>query len=195
MALVSVLLFGMLGRLRTSATYNGTGADWSVLSFSDAGASQSLDYAAAENTKRKGESPPIACFAQVPDNVDFLYGKSFASILTAYIPRSIWHDKPHSGAYYCGQMLFGVWWSIPIGGVSEVYWNFGYLGIIVAYFFWGRLLGYLAVFYKKYNYAPGVATLYIIILLGTGQISSLLLAGLLQKLSLVVVTLKFMRSI
>jgi oligosaccharide repeat unit polymerase len=192
-AFFALIVFGTLGRLRSSATGNGTAADWNVLdpqSFVD-----NLNYAIQEGAKRKAENPHIVAFAKVPQDVDYLYGKSFASVLLAWVPRSIWPDKPHTGAYYCGYDLFGVYWGIPIGGVAEIFWNFSYLGVVLIYFLWGRLTGFITAYCREFYWAPGIATLYFMFLLDGISLSSLTLSGLLQKMVLTLIGLKFMKLI
>ncbi|GAA4331405.1 hypothetical protein GCM10023149_37200 [Mucilaginibacter gynuensis] len=190
--LIAFLLFGTLGQLRSSVTSKKSQTDLSVLSFSKI--KDNLEYAISEGAKRQGEKPYIAVFGKVPEQEDYIYGLSFASILTTYIPRVIWEDKPHTVAYYTGKKIFHVGWSIPLGSEGEVYWNFSYWGLIL-FFFWGRLFKIITTFFVSYYWAPGIAAVYLIFLLSGASINSLNLGSLLQQLLLIFVGLKFMKFI
>ena len=80
-----------------------------------------------------------AIMKRVPEEVDFLYGSSYASILTAYVPRSVWPGKPDIAlGPWVKQEVFGFpvpgnngW---PSGLIAEAYLNFGLLGMPILLF-------------------------------------------------------------
>lgn len=81
----------------------------------------------------------------VPTETPYLYGRSLTSPLLAPIPRSAWPDKPliRYGPEFASNVLLdtrentGVPPSYPV----ELYWNFGWPGLILGSFFIGALSG------------------------------------------------------
>lgn len=81
----------------------------------------------------------------------FLYGQTIAEdVLYTYIPRVVWSTKPHEFGYIRAQnYLFGDYWdasqdtTYPIGGLGELYLNFGVFGIGAGMLMMGFILGQL----------------------------------------------------
>ncbi len=138
-ALVGILflgLFGVLGQFRAS-TYDNQ-VNWDV--FSNLDLSESINKSEDELYLWQGLNADIAIYAKVPDQTDYLYGKSYVGALLFFIPRTIWHEKPRGTGYYVGQNIFGLSQAgIPPSETSEAYYNFGILGILIIFFFKGRL--------------------------------------------------------
>ncbi len=81
----------------------------------------------------------------VPETLDFQYGKTLTRWLAAPIPREVWPDKPviHPGPiignHLYGQRVAGV----PPGLVAEMWWNFGWFGIVLGCFGFGMGLKWI----------------------------------------------------
>ncbi len=185
------ILFGILGMLRTSATSNKSDVDWALLSKGDI--SGYFQYAADEGAKRAAENPDIAILQKVPKSVDYLYGQSFLNILTTFVPRAIWSDKPHSGSYYTGQLIFGVEWGIPPTEIGEVYWNFGYIGFILMFLLKGYFFRVLVNTFKHYHEAPAVMIIYFIFLFAGTGLDSLSLSDFLRKMLFIFIGFKVLK--
>lgn len=72
----------------------------------------------------------------VPEQIDYLWGRSFMNFFTQPIPRFLWPDKPSS----IGLDFFTAIW--PLGTTlpfwSLFYLNFGPLGVLLGTAVWGR---------------------------------------------------------
>jgi len=79
---------------------------------------------------------------------ELLYGKTYVAGIANFIPRRIWSDKPlgagpalknmiHPGSYVAGEA--GVT-SLTTGLFTELYMNFGWIGLFVFSFLYGMLL-------------------------------------------------------
>ncbi|MEQ8476367.1 MAG: O-antigen polymerase [Fulvivirga sp.] len=138
-ALIGILflgVFGVLGQFRAS-TYDNK-VDWSV--FSNLNLSESIEKSEEELGLWQGLNADIAIYAKVPNQTDYLYGKSYLGALLFFIPRSVWNDKPHGTGYYVGRNVFGTSQAgIPPGETAEAYYNFGFLGLIFVFFLKGRI--------------------------------------------------------
>jgi len=83
----------------------------------------------------------------VPRREGFQYGATLVSWVYAPIPRTYWLDKPvvRSGQII-GQIIYEgqfVKTGVPPGFVAELYWNFGFPGVVVGMFVFGLGLRYL----------------------------------------------------
>lgn len=90
----------------------------------------------------------------IPDNVDYLFGKSYLATFAVYIPRGLWASKPEiTLGPWTKTVVFqvpsarykGGW---PIGLIGESYANFGYFGIVLIMFFIGWCM---RVFYNSFQ--------------------------------------------
>ncbi|MEZ5841083.1 MAG: hypothetical protein R3D02_11905 [Hyphomicrobiales bacterium] len=83
----------------------------------------------------------VAIMKRVPQYHDYLRGSSYLSLVTSFIPRAIWAEKPNpSLGPWVKSELFGEdvrnngW---PPGMVAEAYINFGSVGIVLCMAAWG----------------------------------------------------------
>lgn len=105
----------------------------------------------------------------IPDKLDFQYGKTYYSWILAPIPRTLWPEKPviHSGpiltekVYNRDQLKTG---GTPPGGFTEMYWNFGVLGLAIGSFFYGFLSKAIYVCYRSVRRDHSTLILYLPIL-------------------------------
>jgi len=88
----------------------------------------------------------------------FQLGHTLMPMLTAFVPRLIWHGKPNMRAGQIVNRDFHVSASrntyISISHLGELYWNFGWGGVIIGMSAIGALLGFLG---ARFNLADGVS--------------------------------------
>ena len=88
----------------------------------------------------------------VPNVTDYMYGKTYSYILTFFIPRSMWPEKPNVAlGPWIKEVVFGEpvpgnngW---PSGTIAEAYLNFGAIGIPIIMFLYGVLC---RIFYNSF---------------------------------------------
>jgi hypothetical protein len=82
---------------------------------------------------------------RVGKDVDYQYGYTLGLLFNGLIPRIIWPDKPDSSVGQLFNRQFGISADpdtyISATHLGELYWNFGWPGIIVGMFAIGLLLG------------------------------------------------------
>lgn len=107
-------------------------------------------------------------FAHTGIDTPFQGGRTLIGIPGAFIPRLIWPDKPDVSAGTLFNKVF-----IRIGQddtnispshVGELYWNFGWAGVVLGMAFIGMLLGFIG---SRYNLADGISVTRLLILLAT----------------------------
>jgi hypothetical protein len=78
---------------------------------------------------------------RIPAMQDYDYGESlFVALVSAFVPRLFWPDKPQLGGVYNMKHYLGVdlvGWSTNIGPIGEAWGNFGKWGGIIYMFFYG----------------------------------------------------------
>jgi hypothetical protein len=92
-----------------------------------------------------------AVIADTPSRQPFLYGESYLPLLTKWIPRLIWPEKPREDLGnrwgrqygYLGEDDFGTSFNLP--WLTEMYMNFGALGVFGVSFLLGVAFRYLSV--------------------------------------------------
>lgn len=84
-------------------------------------------------------------FAKLGHGVEFRRGDTIEPLLTFFIPRSLWPDKPN---VQVGLLVTKVFFPEQTGEVNlsdsqlgELYWNFGWIGIVVGMVCIGTILG------------------------------------------------------
>ncbi len=78
---------------------------------------------------------------KTPSQIEYLYGNSYKILLSKFIPRIFWKNKPTDDyANYAGrryqvlnQQDLNTSWNFPI--LNEAYANFGYFGVAIVMFF------------------------------------------------------------
>lgn len=189
-ALFFFVIVGAFGKFR-QATWRGE-ANWDIIFKSDVSTN-------VENTLEEGAlwnelGASNAVYTKVPDQVDYLYGKTYLTGLLFFVPRFIWKDKPHSAGYYTGKLIFNRLESgIPPGNVAEAFWNFSYFGVFLVAFLNGVLIKLGINYYRKHYNSLFVKIIYIIILTNGFQLAGLAVSQLLQRLLLIVPLLKFLK--
>ncbi|MEQ9167694.1 MAG: O-antigen polymerase [Fulvivirga sp.] len=191
-AIVAVLLFGLLGQIRTASTFNQGKWSWDDIDFDY---QTNLDRAADESEAWKSLGADLATYVSVPERVDFLYGKTYMAAIAFWLPRAIWKDKPHGVGYYTGREIYGAGNGVPPGPIAEAFWNFGFLGVIVLAFLNGIVLSLVSNTFQLYYKSPGVAVIYILIIAFGLTFSSLGLTTILQTVSISYFIMRFAKVI
>ena len=93
----------------------------------------------------------------VPDNNDYLYGSTLIKPFLWIIPRELWPEKPETVARKFIKNnypeLYDKGGSRPVLLPGELYYNFGFFGVIVGMLLYGKFTRYIyAKFYKKHNF-------------------------------------------
>jgi len=127
-------------------------------------------------------SGSLGVLAHLENGGAYLYGESFESVLFAPIPSSLIGEKPLAGgrmaAYVLADRLDTAW---PIEPEVEQYWNFGYLGVILAAIIKATIFRWVYVLVRRQPH--NVAVLLISLTVGTQlQIASDALYKVLQSL-------------
>jgi len=131
---------GLLGAIRTSGWYGSHAGE----AFATTGWTESVEIAQQEIQERRAMSahvPVIERGFEVTDGP--LYGQTYISALAAWIPRTLWENKPRgTGSVYAqrflGESSEGA--GIPVGPQAEMYWNFGLPGVILISIIYGVLI-------------------------------------------------------
>jgi hypothetical protein len=142
LVIVGTLVIGAFGSIRQD--YNSSTINTSVLDPSSAG--QNLAHAQAEFEKRNSLETDFAAFAGAGQN-ELLWGRSYIGAAAFFVPRALWPEKPFNGGVYNQAVNFagrsvseykvGKNHGIPMGPVTEAYWNFSLPGVIVIFFLLG----------------------------------------------------------
>ncbi len=134
--LASIILFSFITSFRT-----GVGLE--SASFSIKGIQRLFDPLIANNGGFDVSKTGLI-IDYIDNNEQKQVGKSFLWIITSFIPRSIWPDKPVNIDTYFGMKVYGATTygtgAVPPGLFAELYWNFGYLGIFFGCFAFGLVL-------------------------------------------------------
>lgn len=82
----------------------------------------------------------------LPENFDYLYGRSFATTFLNFVPRSVWANKPVSFGneimiYKYGHIIKN--YAVAPSYIGEWYANFGFFGIFLGAIFLGIITKYI----------------------------------------------------
>ncbi|MEB3360331.1 MAG: O-antigen polymerase [Synechococcales bacterium] len=160
--LIGVFLIGFLGEFRRS-TFDGE-IDWDLLTGESADSSAlvtGLDEIAARSSVGDAAFPILA---QVPHEVDFLYGQSYLAVLVLPVPRAFWPEKPGLVGGLTGTTFFGGMAGVPPGAIGEAYWNFGVPGVFAVFLIFGAFCRWLATVFQHNIQVPVAIVLYVITL-------------------------------
>lgn len=162
-AALIVVVIGELGEFRRGALWSG---DVRSESSAPARALESIASGWQEIADRSTTaSGSLPVFAEVPDRVGYLYGKSYLAVLALPIPRALWAEKPGMIGGEAGRLFLGLSAGLPVGPVAEAYWNFGVVGVLLAYGLFGVFHRWLLNFYDHFSSEPPVKLMYAIVLM------------------------------
>lgn len=140
--IVSFFTVGILGMFRWHNQKN-TQVDFGFLKGKGLGDVTSITM--AELQRRGGEAFLFyAVIGRVPEDVGFLYGKSYLENIYRFIPRYFWPDKPRGIGVQANATFVGGYWGMPVGSVGEAYWNGHIPGVILVYMLAGIVMRYFA---------------------------------------------------
>jgi hypothetical protein len=118
-----------------------------------------------ERASTKGNVELI--FERTGVDVPYQNGRTLVELVVAFVPRVIWPDKPSvaAGQVFNKEMLRGTGDTfISPSHLGELYWNFGWMGVIGGMTFIGMLLGYIG---AKTSLAESHSATRLLILLAT----------------------------
>lgn len=141
-SIMIIIVFGFLGKIRSS----GNETNHSL--------SDSVTYTFNEMKARAvSVNGVIPILAKVPDEVDWLYGRSYLSIPYIFIPSALLSmDKPDAGGRITTKLIYkrddtG----IPPTPLGEAFWNFGIFGVFFIYLILGLIIRF---FYNNLIVSP-----------------------------------------
>ncbi len=112
--------------------------------------------------QRFGAADELLRFIEVvPEQLPYKHGADFLGVLVSAIPRAVWPEKPifSPGADY------GLWLdtitSVTPFPLGEMYWNGGYVGVVLGMFLWGVMLALAMRLTARLFHARG-AQLYVV---------------------------------
>jgi len=170
LALAALAVFGAWGAIRQD--YDNTQVDWSVLDFENM--ESWFGGATLEIEKRRNEEGDLAAFAGAQEK-GLLFGRTYIGSVLFFVPRALWEDKPRSVDTYNMFINFvggevdqelpksGVW-GIPVGPVTEAFWNFHLPGVIVIFAAFGVFHRWLSEFISTYRNVPAMWVVYVYVL-------------------------------
>ena len=108
-------------------------------------------------------------FLHVPRDVPYLHGGSLVALPMAFVPRLLAPEKADvSAGQLFGKAILksndGTY--ISISHLGELYWNFGWPGVVLGMLLAGTLLGYIG---TRFNLERGTSVTRVLVLLATVQ--------------------------
>lgn len=103
----------------------------------------------------------------IPGLLEYQWGRTLLTVFFAWIPRSLWPDKPVVnvdnviGMVVYGSKTYGSG-GVPVGFIAEMYWNFSYPGIVLGCFIAGYVLKVLYTTFRGYAHNRNVVLLYVV---------------------------------
>jgi hypothetical protein len=110
-------------------------------------------------------NPVYPIMARVPDDVPYLLGTSYLTLVTAPIPRALWLGKPRSTGALVGQTFFDSDAGMPPGPIGEALWNFGLPGVVLVYILFGAFHRYIFAWFNNSPNTPLCIVIYSLTLL------------------------------
>jgi len=164
MGLVIFALIGVMGEFRRSA-WEGE-MKWSV--FTETSVTEAIEESRKEVDFRQDITGGVPVVVRVPEEVDFLYGSTYAGAILALVPRALWENKPKGAGLLNGQIILKrgeTGGGVPTGSVAEAYWNFWIPGVITIFLIYGIFHKWLARVFRWYAGAPAIWVPYLLALL------------------------------
>ena len=136
--------------------------------------------------------------------------KSFIEAVTIIIPRSLWEEKPEASSerfttYFFARDLrlsrgyeAGVWGGISPTIVGELYWHFGWLGVVVSLYLMGKLARVVYSTLRRNPTNPNVLVVYAIFFTSfamfaealQGYVNGLVMYGIVISMMLLALTMR-----
>lgn len=174
---------GLLSAVRTSSWTDSTAGE----AWSSTGWAESFELAQQEIAIRRALSAQVPIIERGFEvSGGPLYGRSYIGAVTAFIPRTLWKEKPRGTASLYAQMFLGHsnrGAAIPVSAEAEMYWNFGLPGLVLLSFIYGALLRVVYIFYWR-RFPNPLAIVFYVFILTSFSFSTEALVGLQQQLVL-----------
>lgn len=131
-------------------------------SFDIARSTRSMSDALLLNLNFSEIPKAVNIIMAVPERLPYSYGSTIGNFTIAWIPRSIWPDKPIIDAGVAvGVNVYGTDGSaIPPGAIAEFFWAFGGVGLISGCFLLGVLLSRVSELVRPHTAGAAGALLY-----------------------------------
>lgn len=97
---------------------------------------------------------------RTPLEIPYWQGETYKPLLTSWIPRIVWSDKPREIAGYSFAVRYGLiephetWQSVNLPWIVEMYINFGRTGVLVSMALVGILTMFLERFFSRPDMTP-----------------------------------------
>lgn len=149
-----------------------------VWSFADPATTLLTNQDAAQSTYvRAFPATPVGFLVGQVRSSGFQYGGTMAYLVYSFVPRVFWHDKPATSrgawfTYYLGQAHSedNATSATAISAAGELYWNFGYLGVVIGMFVLGSL--YSGLLWRQAGTAPARTPLHMLAYLNAMLLAS-----------------------
>ena len=82
-------------------------------------------------------------------NYSYLFGSNYLGALLSYIPRSIWQGKPYGTGYTVSNGVGLEYPNIGINMWAEAYLAFGYIGVVIFFILFGKIIQHLQMNFEK----------------------------------------------
>ncbi|MCC6932720.1 MAG: oligosaccharide repeat unit polymerase [Deltaproteobacteria bacterium] len=115
----------------------------------------------------------------VPSQDGYLYGRSYLAAFLCWIPRQFWPEKFGLIDGLVGETFFDVNVGIPPGPIGEAYWNFGYLGVVLAFALYGCFHKSVYSLFQTSDRSTLIFLLYMLLLFNVYPITSSIISALL----------------
>ena len=177
---------GLLGAARTAVWSGSTAGE----ALSTTGWAESFELAQQEITERRAASadvPVIQRGFEVTDGA--MYGVTYIPAVAAWIPRALWPDKPRGTGSIYAQLFLGEssqGAGIPLSAAAEMYWNFGFPGVVLLSMIFGALLKAAYNFMWR-RYPDPFAIVFYVLVVTTFQFSTTQLVRSEQQLALLLI--------
>lgn len=174
---------GFLGAIRTSSWSGSTAAQ----TVAQSSWTQSLDRTEKEVAARNAASAGVPVVVRGFDVAGGpLLGRSYAAVVTSFIPRSLWPTKPRGAGQLYARLFYGAslsGTSVPVTPEGEMYWNFGIPGVVILSVLYGAILAGIYRFFWR-RYPDPFATVFYLLIITEFQFASDRLVGLEQDIAL-----------
>ncbi|MCW3837113.1 oligosaccharide repeat unit polymerase [Sphingomonas canadensis] len=169
-ALLGLLILGGFGAIRQD--YSSDTVNTEAFNPLNYGATLSR---ALEDIKNRGQEDSTLAALAGANKDGLLWGTTYVYAVSFWVPRAIWPDKPRSADSYnyiynyrgfSRNITFDdvSFYGFPVNAVTEAFWNFSYLGVILVFGLLGMLHQHLARAASVYRGVPFFWVVYIIML-------------------------------
>lgn len=137
-ALSAIVILGVVGQFREATQRVDTVGDVAIDSGIRTGFRKGIEALVRRGTEASGQ---LAVIARVPEEVGYLYGRSYLSIPMIVVPRAVVGEKPPTAGKLNARLVHERQESaMPTGPVAESFWNFSYAGPVLVFFVFGAIL-------------------------------------------------------